>query len=54
MDNAFTAIEDKSNPWHNISFNNLCLFFDDWFYLVPVNNSPTFDELVYIKNLSWF
>jgi phosphatidylserine decarboxylase len=54
MDKAFSAIKDKSNPWHKKSFNDLCLFFNDWFYLLPVNNSPTFDEFVYIKKLSWF
>lgn len=54
MDNAFTAIKDKSNPWHKKNFNDLCRFFNDWFYLVPVNNSPTFDEFVYIKKFTWF
>ncbi len=54
MDQAFATIKDSNNPWHKKNFNDLCTFFNDWFYLVPVNNSPTFDEFEYIKTFAWF
>ncbi|MDP3097481.1 MAG: phosphatidylserine decarboxylase [Syntrophales bacterium] len=54
MDQAFATIKNESNPWHKKKFGDLCKFFNDWYYLVPVNNSPTFDEFVYIKTFTWF
>jgi hypothetical protein len=54
MDQAFATIKDGNNPWHKKKFDDLCRFFNDWYYLVPVNNSPTLDEFVYITKLAWF
>jgi phosphatidylserine decarboxylase len=54
MDRAFAAIQDKANPWHQKKFDDLCRFFNDWYYLLPVNNSPKDDEFVYIKKFTFF
>jgi phosphatidylserine decarboxylase len=54
MDQAFATINDENNPWYKKKFDDLCKFFNDWYYLVPVNNSPAFDEFVYITKLAWF
>ncbi len=54
MDKAFAAIQDKNNPWYKKNFDDLCAFFNDWFHLVPINKSPTFDEFEYIKKFSCF
>lgn len=54
IDQAFAAIQDKKNPWYKKDFQYLCRFFNEWFYLLPVNNSPTQDEFEYIKKFSWF
>jgi phosphatidylserine decarboxylase len=54
MDQAFATIKEENNPWHKKKFDDLCKFFNDWYYLVPVNNSPTFDEFLYITKLAWF
>ncbi len=54
MDQAFVTITDENNPWHKKQFDDLCKFFNDWYYLEPVNNSPTFDEFEYITKFAWF
>lgn len=58
LDQAFRNMKDPDNgpvnPWKDKTFEDLCAFFNDWYYLVPVNNSPTFDEFVYIKKFTWF
>lgn len=54
MDRAFAAIQDKTNPWHQKKFDDLCRFFNDWYYLLPVNNSPKYDEFEYIKKFAFF
>ncbi len=54
MDKAFAAMKGRENPWRGRNFNDLCRFFNDWFYLVPINGSPKYDEFTYIKEFSWF
>jgi phosphatidylserine decarboxylase len=54
VDQALVTIKDESNPWHKKKFDDLCRFFNDWYYLLPVNDSPTHDEFQYIKKFAWF
>jgi phosphatidylserine decarboxylase len=54
MDRAFAAITDEKNPWHQKTFDDLCRFFNAWYYLLPVNNSPLFDEFEFIKKFAFF
>ena len=58
MDAAFANLQDppagSKNPWRGKGFDDLCNFFNDWYVLLPVNNSPDTDEFVYITRFSWF
>jgi hypothetical protein len=40
MDKAFANIKDPdigpANPWKGKRFDDLCAFFKDWYYLLPV------------------
>ena len=57
-DSAFTELQDPPdggrNPWKGKKFDDLCDFFNEWYALLPVNNSPASDEFVYITRFSWF
>jgi len=57
-DAAFASLQDPpdgtENPWRGKGFDDLCAFFNDWYALLPVNNSPGSDEFVYITRFSWF
>jgi len=58
MDAAFASLQplpdNSPNPWQGKSFDDLCAFFNQWHALLPVNNSPTADEMFYIFKFSWF
>jgi len=58
VDRAFANIKDpddgSTNPWKGKKFDDLCEFFNRWYYLLPVNKDPERDEFNYIKKLAWF
>jgi phosphatidylserine decarboxylase len=58
MDEALANVQAQpdgsANPWKGKTFSDLCDFFNKWYYLLPVNNSPTSDEFVYVIEFSWF
>lgn len=59
MDQAFANIKDPDdgsgeNLWKEKKFDDLCEFFNKWYYLLPVNKDPERDEFSYIQKLAWF
>lgn len=53
--NRWRPITSKAvNPWNGKKFDDLCKFFNHWYYLVPINNDATFYEFTYIEEFAWF
>jgi phosphatidylserine decarboxylase len=54
VDLAFTHLKDRPdgrpNPWRGKNFDDLCDFFNDWFYFLPDSTNG----LEYIEEFTWF
>lgn len=54
IDLAFKNLKDepdgRPNPWRGRNFNDLCNFFNDWFYFLP----DATHGLEYIEKFTWF
>lgn len=57
LDRALANVRDPdgpmANPWKGKTLDDLAAFFNDWFYLLPVNGGAD-DEFEYIKKFAWF